>query len=655
MMGLNKYYSNNLIIQHSKPFILKGFVAEETNIEVVLTNQATNKVFKFNFISNKDYNLDLGTYKPSFDKYQLNYFENNNLIETINNISFGEVILLAGQSNMALSAYHLEDYDELIEKSKDLDIRYITMSDTKVDNNQIFRPSHPLLENPLSKWVTIKDDTKGIYGIGLGLSIALSKSLNMPIGLIQTAVGGCSIDSYLPYDIVNENQLIKEYLIKTDKLTNLNDYNKKVIQSYTTTSGIYNEKIFPLSKIEIASVIWYQGENSVLNQTSANYYYEALKTLLSHFKQFFNNANLKIITVNITENFYPYAEALGVNFINEAINKVSSELNNVYSVSTYDQKINWQSDKLKEDSNPIHPINKTYISNRISEIYLNNVKSPIISSYKPYLKGLLVTIDNVYEGLIKNSNIYGFQIANENNKLISANAEIINNNQIYVYSKHVLNPQYLTYAFYSYNYDANVYNSYGLPMEIYRSSNNQLNYFANYAFQRLNDEKMYVHYFAPILGESKDYLVFKQGKINNQQQLEINLKDKELHIKHKTKVHKQQFFGPQFKVSIPNISNNLSTYDYIDLEISASNETRFYGIIFESNGQRYLLKNKDEELFVNLNTNKSIYTICLNKAYNAELSQLTISNEIIDSINEAQLLFSSNSDGEIIISEIQIY
>ena len=102
---------------------------------------------------------------------------------------------------------------------------------------------------------TTKDDTTRFSAIGYYFARHMTeKDPTVPIGLMQVAVGGAPIVSFLPNDLADKWD--GDYLDQTSGLY-LSNVNAEHKGRY-----FYNCYLAPVSKYAIAGVVWYQGESN---------------------------------------------------------------------------------------------------------------------------------------------------------------------------------------------------------------------------------------------------------------------------------------------------------------------------------------------------------------------------------------------------------
>ncbi len=221
----------------------------------------------------------------------------------LTNIYVGEVFLLSGQSNMEFQPQHAGSLLKDLYSTKDCiddEIRMLQMGWST--------PTEPSLEAINScVWKGANQTTIPKFtAVGYLFGKQMHEELGCPVGLIANPVGGSSIEFWL--SDVNYNKVLDYY------------------KPYTTTDEImtpslgYNGMLYPLTGINIRSVLWYQGESNAFG--TQQYYDKALKIFMEQCREMFNNPNLAFTICELARyEGNPYAYSV----VNEKINSVALE------------------------------------------------------------------------------------------------------------------------------------------------------------------------------------------------------------------------------------------------------------------------------------------------------------------------------------------
>ncbi|HFB99971.1 MAG TPA: 9-O-acetylesterase, partial [Phaeodactylibacter sp.] len=238
---------------------------------------------------------------------------------------------------------------------------------------------------------------------------------------------------------------------------------------------LYNGMIAPMTDFPIKGVIWYQGET---NTYRAYEYRDLFQRWIKDWRKAWHNNTLPILFVQLA------------NYKNEEKMPIESQWAELREAQTMALKLPNTAMITAIDigeAKSIHPVNKQEVGRRLSlaalnEVYGKNVKykGPSYTHMKKSGKYIDIFFEDTYEGLKvtdKFSYVFGFSIAGEDKKFHWAKAEIIDSNQIRVWSNSVENPAAVRYAWQDNPQPANVFNSEGFPMFPFRTDDWKLSTF----------------------------------------------------------------------------------------------------------------------------------------------------------------------------------
>lgn len=185
-IALNPLFTNNMVLQQKQDIPIWGTGEPGGEVQVTLVNQQKKAII------DKDgkWKLKLSPVDAG-GPYQLIISGENTY--KINNVMVGEVWICSGQSNMemAVSASwgHVNNHQEEVKNANYPNIRILM-----VDKEMAISPQ----ENFNSEgWKECSPETiSGFSAVAYFFGRRLSKELNVPIGLIQTAWGGTVVETW---------------------------------------------------------------------------------------------------------------------------------------------------------------------------------------------------------------------------------------------------------------------------------------------------------------------------------------------------------------------------------------------------------------------------------------------------------------------------
>ena len=253
--------------------------------------------------------------------------------ETFTNVYIGEVFLLSGQSNMEyqmFSSSYLTEYyatDACINEQ----IRLFT-----VGWNTPNEPDDYGVAIAGTSWkgankASIREFSAVAYLFGK----QMQEELGCPVGIIENAVGGSSIEFWLSdasYSLVQES-----YTTFTDG------------SNIMTPSLGYNGMLYPLAGLNLRGFVWYQGESNAFG--TQEYYDIALNIFINQLREMFDNEQL-IFTACELARYEGLPAAYSI--VNERINSVAKSDPYVIVARNLDQG----------DWKDIHPADKRAVAYR---------------------------------------------------------------------------------------------------------------------------------------------------------------------------------------------------------------------------------------------------------------------------------------------------
>lgn len=229
-------------------------------------------------------------------------------------------------------------------------------------------------------------------------------------------------------------------------------------------TALYNAMIYPIIKLPIAGVIWYQGES---NADRAHQYQTLFPMLINDWRDKFNNKNLPFFFVQLANYMKAKPEPAPSAWaeLREAQYKTLFSVKNTGMAVAADIG----------DAGDIHPKNKQEVGYRLARIALANVyginmsySGPLYTSFVK--KGNSIVLNFKYNEGLKSSArnpLKGFSVAG-NDKVFHWAEARIENGTVVVSSPNVKEPLSVRYNWAD-NPDGNLTNASGLPASSFRT------------------------------------------------------------------------------------------------------------------------------------------------------------------------------------------
>ena len=334
------------------------------------------------------------------------------------------------------------------------------MKDATFNEIRLFHVAHQLApegekEDCEGEWVVCNpENLKDFSAIGFIFGRKLYKTLNVPVGLIQSTWGGTHAESWTSMNVMKNNPLYEDVL-KQYAPENLK--RKKDVAKVPST--LWNGMIAPILGYTVKGNIWYQGES---NSVRYEKYAQVFTNLINDWRKQSKQPNMPFYFMQIAPH---YKQPAG---IREAQLQV------------------WQNNKLKNigmavvtdacDSTDIHPRMKQQAGERLAawalaKQYKQKVaySGPVYKKMKIKGNQLILTFDYAKNGLTtpQHSPVNGFYIAGNDRIFYPAKAEI-QQNKIVLTAPEVSHPVAARYGFGTF-FRVNLYNKEGLPAVPFRT------------------------------------------------------------------------------------------------------------------------------------------------------------------------------------------
>ena len=323
MVTLNPIFASGMVMQAGKPARIFGSGAGNVRVEFLGQTRRVE--------SNGQWLIEFEP-QPYGGPYKMIIILDGEKTE-IEDVWFGDVYLLGGQSNMQFKMWERREPTDVYEGNEN--IRLFTVD--RVEENTEER------WGVKDGWVTLtEENAKDFSAIGYYVSSELAKN-GRKIGLIACYQGASVIQSWLRKDVAQRPELQVENKFADHEwfpIWNIDG----LLYEYMLT------KIIPYS---MASVLWYQGESNA-SVDEARIYLKFLDALTSSWREVFMDEDLEFIIIQLAD--YIERDTEGWHLIQEAQIKAQDELKNVKTVICRDVC----------ETNDIHPRSKKELSLRIA-------------------------------------------------------------------------------------------------------------------------------------------------------------------------------------------------------------------------------------------------------------------------------------------------
>ena len=315
------------------------------------------------------------------------------------------------------------------------------------------------VEGEPAPWFICSEQTVGPFSaVGYHFGVALQKKLGVPVGLINSNVGGTPAQRWADYESLYAAPETKGY-VKTEKA---GDETKPIAAG----SDLYNAMIAPLAPYAIRGAIWYQGES---NAGQAERYRTLFPTMIQSWRKTFGQPEMPFYFVQLAPwkaktdkpQESDWAE------LREAQLMTLSKLPNTGMAVITDIG----------DEKDIHPKPKQPVGERLALAALANTykekleySGPVFESLKIDGDKAILRFSHVGQGLeAKGEKLTGFTIAGEDKVWHNADAKI-EGETVVVTCSEVSKPVAVRFGWANFPI-VNLWNKDGLPATPFRTDN----------------------------------------------------------------------------------------------------------------------------------------------------------------------------------------
>lgn len=431
---LNPMIGDNMVLQQNAKVRLWGHATPSGNIDV--RPSWSDKTFTALTGEDGGWSIEIETPVGNFDKHSISFTDKaDGDVVTVGNVLVGEVWLASGQSNMQMPLKGYEPcpvnggYDEVAESGRRAgSIRFLTVPLTQ---------SYTPLDTVAASWVVPSPKTSPEFSaVAWHFAKRLTDVLEVPVGIVSAAYGGARVESWLPEEIVKGYPDIS---LDRDSIESMTHWMRPVL--------MYNAMFLPVKDYTYRGIIWYQGCSNV---DSWQTYAARLATMAGHWRDMIGEGEIPFYAVEIAP--FDYGNDRSP-YLREAQWDAIGMIPNSGMVATNDMA-------QPHERHNIHPAEKRTVGNRLGNLALNRtyghtqfpVDAPRFKSLEPQGDRIKVNFDTPRNGLCRNHDIQGFEIAGKDKVFHPAEVVGIDDQKAYIIlsSPEVAEPIHVRYCFHDF-------------------------------------------------------------------------------------------------------------------------------------------------------------------------------------------------------------
>lgn len=473
-------YGDGMLFQQNDEAILAGTAKAGSEISVTLFDENGIVIATGESATKQD-----GTFTVSFDspegafkEYTVTVEENGKEFARLSRVVFGELWLASGQSNMQYPLGQAKGgLEDSLSGTKYSEWLRVLIVPSYRNNEPVptFIPDEPMADIKGAYWIDGKSDhIYGMSAVAFYFASEMLTELDMPIGILNAALGGSAIASWISREKVDSVPELAKMMRDYGAYKTSEEWSEKDQNVYTDIGTNYNHKIEALKNFRPVGMIWYQGESDI--GYPKEYYSLAMDTMQELYTEVFDydRGLLPLIYTNLAEYFYT-SDGMVLPDRNIAFSRIQE--NHPESRATfgiYDLPITYV-----PIVGVIHPEHKQEIGERMAlcakgMVYgkFETYTAATVSSAKAKDGSLYITFNNVGDGLVAmGDELRGFAVCGEDGIYLEAKAEIVSADTVRVWNETIENPVSATYAYCMGNGRSNLAASYEgenpLPVSIF--------------------------------------------------------------------------------------------------------------------------------------------------------------------------------------------
>ena len=309
-LSLPAIYSDNMVIQRDKPFVVKG-----------TANAGDEVIVKLGKKKVKAPTNDLGEWQVAFAPMKADGKSYTMTVEcgkekmTYSNIAVGEVWLCSGQSNMAFMVKESSHIEQSLANVKGKDIRLYDMKPRVITNNvewdslDLVKLNNHDYYLPTSWQMQNEQNVNDFSAVAYHFGAMLADSLNVPVGLICNAVGGAPAEAFIDRETLEFHPVLVDILYNWKGNDMIQDWcrgraSKNIAKSSNNMQRhpyepcyLYETGIMPITHYPIKGAIWYQGESNAHN---VELHEVIFPTLIDSWRKTWNDAEMPFYFVQLS-------------------------------------------------------------------------------------------------------------------------------------------------------------------------------------------------------------------------------------------------------------------------------------------------------------------------------------------------------------------
>lgn len=278
-LSIKGTWGSNMVLQQNAKVTLSGLADTGSEVTLKLDGEV---IGRDKAKEDGTWSIGFTSGKASFDPHTLSVSDGKNT-ETFENVRFGEVWLAIGQSNMDFQLRGSEGGDDFAQRNgNNKGISYLMLKPLERLEDYAWSVENLEKANDLDfnhgAWeVSTPERAREFSAIGFGFGVDLEKELGVPVGIMQFAIGGSPLMSWISRESLESDPMYhtafngwtnKDFIMKWCRnlaKNNLKNTDFPYQRHPYDPSYNYEAGLMQFQGLPIAGALWYQGESDTEN------------------------------------------------------------------------------------------------------------------------------------------------------------------------------------------------------------------------------------------------------------------------------------------------------------------------------------------------------------------------------------------------------